>query len=309
MKNFFLFILGIVAGSLLYFHYKHKDSPSKNKKPLIVCTTSIIADSVSRIVQNYADVIAIMGPDIDPHLYKASSGDIYKINNAKIIFYNGLHLEGKMGEIFSAMHQNGKNIFAVTAEIPKSSLLQTEYMDIYDPHVWHDIILWKDVIRYITKKICEIMPEHKDIFIKNNAQYQEELDNLHHYVTDQIGKIKYAKILITSHDAFSYFAKRYGIQFYSIQGISTDSEPSIQDNEKILKIILDHQVKTIFVEQTVAENYLKNIQKILCLKNTPINLAKHKLYSDALGHTSGNTYIKMIKENVIAMVEGMNNYE
>lgn len=308
MKKIILFLVIASFGlaGLVFFSKKDKE---KFSKPAIVCTTSIISDTVKNIVGDCFDVVSIMGAGIDPHLYKASSGDIYRIHEASIIFYNGLHLEGKMGEIFESMHKQGKKIFAVSNGIPKELLLSAGFENIYDPHIWHDVVLWKYVVAYITKIIVDEFPQYKDNIENNSRRYLIDLEWLHNFIIESIKKINYAKILITSHDAFSYFAKRYGIQFYSVQGISTDSEPSIADNEKILKIIIENGVKTIFVEQTVAENYLKNVQSILSLQNISIQLAKNKLYSDALGELHGNTYIAMMKDNIEAMVNGMNNYE
>lgn len=308
MKSKVLFFTIILISTASYF-FLNKKNEIKSNIPVIVCTTSIIADVVKNIIGNHAEVISIMGPGIDPHLYKASSGDIYRINQASLIFYNGLHLEGKMGEIFESMHKRGKKIYAVSKAIPKSLLLSTEYEGIYDPHIWHDVILWKYVVQGIINTLLIEFPLYKDNISKNGNQYLLELDALHSSILEKISCIKYSKILITSHDAFSYFAKRYGIECYSVQGISTDSEPSIQDNEKILQIILNNQIKTIFVEQTVAENYLKNLQSILSLNNVIVNLAKDKLYSDALGEEEGTTYIDMMTDNVNAIVQGMNNYE
>jgi manganese/zinc/iron transport system substrate-binding protein len=291
----------------LFFYFTSKKKTSKNK-PLIVCSTSIIYDTVKNLIFNEADVISIMGPGIDPHLYKASSNDAYNIENADIIFYNGLHLEGKMADIFESIKKKNKKIYAVSETIDDYLLLGTDYEGIYDPHIWHDVWLWKKVTKYIGEILIKSYPE-KSILIERNLEiYLEKLDELDFFVKNKISEIKYNKILITSHDAFSYFSKRYGIECYSVQGISTDAEASINDTEKILKILIENDVPTIFVEQTVCENYLKNIQSIMELQGKKINIGK-KLYSDALGEKSGSSYIQMITENVLEITAGLNNYE
>lgn len=305
MKKIYLLLFIILFISISYFLSTSKQN---TKKPFIVCSTSIIYDTVVNLISNEAEVISIMGPGIDPHLYKASSGDAYNIDKADIIFYNGLHLEGKMADIFKSLKQKNKNAFAVSDGLPEYLLLGTEYENLYDPHIWHDVILWKKVTKYISDILIAQYPD-KQIFIeKNRNSYLEKLDELDFFIKNKLSEIKYSKILITSHDAFSYFAKRYGMECYSVQGISTDAEANINDTERILKILSENDIPTIFIEQTVCQNYLKNIQSIMELQGKKINIGE-KLYSDALGEKGGNTYIQMIKDNVIAITAGLNNYE
>lgn len=310
MKKSYVVVV-IIFFSVLFYLYKVRKSDtalSHMSKPVIVCTTSIIADTVKNLVGELCEVVSIMGPGIDPHLYKASSGDAYRINSADIIFYNGLHLEGKMGDIFESIKNQNKSIYAVSEGVPEYLLIRTEYDNIFDPHIWHDVNLWRYVFNYVASILKKHYPDYQDIIEKNRSDYVEILEELDFFVYQRLSEIKYAKILITSHDAFSYFSKRYNIPCYAVQGISTDSEPSIEDNEKILNILLDNDIKTIFIEQTVCENYLRNIQSIMEMKGKKVNIGS-KLYSDALGEKNGNTYIQMIKENINAITEGLNDYE
>jgi manganese/zinc/iron transport system substrate-binding protein len=308
-KKFFLLVLCLSFLCFVFLVKKFFSSKDEYTiKPTIVCSTSILADTVKNIVGDLAEVGAIMGPGIDPHLYKPSSADCYSIDKADIIIYNGLHLEGKMVQIFNSLKKRGKIIYAAEEAIPNHLLISTEYDNIHDPHIFHDVILWKGVVEYFAKVLSEYFSENKDTIEKNKASYIDKLDELHFFVKEKISEIRYSKILVTSHDAFSYFAKRYGLEHYSIQGISTDAEPTIQDTEKVLKVLSDNAVPTIFVEQTVCENYLKNIQAIMREQNKPVRIGE-QLYSDALGQTAGKTYIAMIQENTRAISEGLNNYE
>ncbi len=305
MKKIYLLLFMCVTASVISIVLSKKP---KINKPLIVCSTSIIYDTVKNLISNEADVISIMGPGIDPHLYKASSGDAYNIDKADVIFYNGLHLEGKMADIFESIKKKNKSIYAVSDAIPEYLLLGTEYENLYDPHIWHDVILWKDVTKYIADILSQKYSQYSSLIERNKEIYLEKLDELDFFIKNKLSEIKYSKILITSHDAFSYFSKRYGIKCYSVQGISTDAEASIADTEKILKILTENDIPTIFIEQTVCQNYLKNIQSIMELQGKKINIGE-KLYSDALGEKGGNNYIQMIKDNVIAITSGLNNYE
>lgn len=303
-KNYFIFLVVFLFSLLGFFIFKSQFITQEQKKPLILCSTSMIADTAKILVGDKIEVISIMGPGIDPHLYKASSHDAYNIQNATVIFYNGLHLEGKMAEIFSQIEKQGRTIFAISDAIDPEELIQTEYEGLYDPHIWHDVILWKKTVEFMAKQLIVLYPEYRELIEQNEKNYQEKLSDLHQWITDELAKLIYCNILISSHDAFSYFARRYGLEFYSVQGISTDAEATVSDTEKVLHIILNHYVPTIFVEYTVSENYLKNIQSIMALKGKKLNLGE-KLFSDALGEEEGKTYIEMIRKNVQSIVKGL----
>lgn len=304
-KLYILLVIAIVISGIAYFYYASKN---KNAKPIILCSTSLIHDATKELTGEWADVVCIMGPGIDPHLYKASSHDTYNITNAKVIFYNGLHLEGKMADIFSQIKKQGKSIYAVSDGLDKKDLIETEYKDIYDPHIWHDVLLWKQVVFYISQQLIVHFPDQKESIEKKYTAYAEQLDHLHQWVIETLSLLKNCRVLITSHDAFSYFAKRYKMLFYSVQGISTDAEATVNDTERVLSIILKHNVPTIFVEHTVSQNYLKNIQSIIQLKGKSLHIGD-KLFSDALGEEDGTTYLDMIKENVLTIVHGLKHHE
>lgn len=308
-KKYLIFLIVItflISFFALKYHFKKQNYTKQ--KPLIVCSTSIISDTIKNLIGNEAEVICIMAPGIDPHLYKASSKDAYNIHNADIIFYNGLHLEGKMADLFESIENENKSIYSAGNAIPRYLLLETEYTNIFDPHIWHDVQLWKMVVEYFGKILEKHFPSQSSQIQENTTRYLEQLDELDFFTKNKISEIKYSKILITSHDAFSYFAKRYGIENYSVQGISTDAEATIEDTERILKILTENNIPTIFIEQTVCQNYLKNIQSIMAKNGKKIHIGE-KLYSDSLGELKGNTYVQMIKENVNAITNGLNNYE
>lgn len=303
-RNYLFFFIIFLCSVVAFFIFKNQFMRETKKKSLILCSTSMIADTARILIGDKVEVISIMGPGIDPHLYKASSHDAYNIQNATVIFYNGLHLEGKMAEIFSQIQKQGRKIFAVADGIDSEELIATEYEGLYDPHIWHDVILWKKTVSFMSKCLCELYPEYREYIEQNEVMYQKELSALHEWIIDQVSKLIYCNILISSHDAFSYFARRYGLEFYSVQGISTDAEATVSDTEKVLHIILNHYVPTIFVEHTVSENYLKNIQSIMSLKGKKLQIGE-KLFSDALGEQEGKTYIDMMRKNVESIVKGL----
>lgn len=303
-KKKIIFILFFLLTTIYFFNFK------KNKKNLkevtITCTTSIIGDVLKNLLGEWAEIIILMGPGIDPHLYKAKSGDIYSIERSKIVFYNGLHLEGKMVEVLENLSNKGKSAYAISDCLSKNDLRKTEYDDIYDPHIWFDVDIWIKVTEYIAEKLIENIPNRANEIKEKKEIFLEKLNNLNIFIKNKINEIPFKKrILITAHDAFGYFGKKYGIQVEGLQGISTDAEVRIDDVERVARIILDNDIKTIFVEQTVPEKYLFGIKELVKGHGKEV-LIGNKIYSDALGEEEfGNTYIKMFEYNVKTIAEGL----
>lgn len=301
------YILLIIITSFLIFIYKKKNEKVNNfkKEFCIICTTSIIKDAIKQIVGNLVKVESLMGPGIDPHLYKAKSGDVYLIEQADLIFYNGLHLEGKMVEILENLNNRSKKSYAVSNCLNKNDLRKTEYENIYDPHIWFNVLIWKKVILYISECIKKELPSFNDEIEKNTNEYLNKLNELDLFVRENINKIPIKnRVLITAHDAFGYFGKEYNIQVEGLQGISTDAEVKIEDIERVANIIINNNIKTIFVEQTIPEKYLKGVQDLIHGHGKNINIGK-KLYSDALGEEEASNYIDMVKCNVLNITEGL----
>jgi manganese/zinc/iron transport system substrate-binding protein len=305
--SYFLIIFIVVLIFSLYFLLNKKQNEKIKTKPFIVCTTSIIGQTVQEIINDYAEVKILMGPGIDPHLYKPCPNDIYILNSADLIFYHGLHLEGKMGEIFNNLGDNGKNVFSVTKNIKKKDLRQVGNGEIFDPHVWFDPNIWKIVVTSISECLKNLIPEKSKIIDENSKKFIKKIDILDSYIKNKCLKIPQKKrILISAHDAFSYFGRCYGFEIIGVQGISTDAEIRIEDIERVAKVIIENDVKTIFIEQTVSENYINGIKNIVEKKGINLKIGK-KLYSDALGECGSNaeTYLLMIKKNVDTIFEGL----
>ncbi len=310
MRKIFIFFLSIATISLLaslYFFIENKQNKNIKTKPLIVCTTSIIGQTVQEIIGAEAEIKILMGPGIDPHLYKPCPNDIYILNSADLIFYHGLHLEGKMGEIFSNLGKNGKNVFAVTENIERNKLRKVGAGEIFDPHVWFDLNLWKIVVISISESLKKFIPEKSELIIKNSENFIKKIDLMDIYIKNKCLKIpKNKRIFISAHDAFSYFGQCYNFDIVGVQGISTDAEIRIEDIERVAKIIVENNIKTIFIEQTVSENYINGIKNIVAKKGINLKIGE-KLFSDALGEKGSNadTYLSMIKKNVDQIVEGL----
>lgn len=297
-------ILGAIALFLGLIFYT--DRSIGKQKPLALCTTTIIADAVEHVAGEHFTIRTLMGPGVDPHLYRARESDVTALSAADIIFYNGLHLEGKMGTIFDRMQTYAPTI-AVGEIIPIEDRIESEFAAIYDPHIWHDVCLFKQLIAPIVSALSHIDPQHAQEFEQNGATYMQELDRLHGYVLEQIDRIpKDKRILVTAHDAFAYFGKRYGIEVVGLQGISTDAQVSVKDIHDAVATIVACQIPAIFLESSIPMQSICAVQHAVQAHGMHVTIAP-ELYSDSLGDksTTAYTYCGMIKHNIDVIVSAL----
>ncbi|MGC6432364.1 MAG: metal ABC transporter solute-binding protein, Zn/Mn family [Jejuia sp.] len=283
-----------------------KSEKKSNGKLNVVTTTTMITDLLKNIGDTLVNVQGLMGSGVDPHLYKASEGDVTKLANADIIFYNGLHLEGKLVEVFEKM--KNKKTVAVSDVLDKSTLIGSEYFaSNYDPHIWFDIDYWKQVTNYVVKTLSEAIPEQKSSFEANGEAYLKKLDVLKSNVESRIAELpKDQRILVTAHDAFNYFGKAFDFEVVGLQGLSTATEAGVQDVQKLSAYIIAHNIKAIFVESSVPKRTIEALQASVKSKGHEVNIGG-TLYSDALGDsgTVEGTYIGMFEYNVNTIVNAL----
>jgi len=283
---------------------------SQGKKLNIVATTTMLTDLARVISGDVAHVQGLMGPGIDPHLYQASAGDVSLMAKADVIIYNGFHLEGKMGEIFESLARQNKAIIALEKGLDPSKLLLTENSaKVYDPHIWFDVGLWQDAAIYVAEELSRIDPENKDTYQFNLQKYLKELDELEAYILRRIQEVPPAqRILITAHDAFSYFGKAYGFRVEGLQGISTDTEAGTSDVSALADFILRHQVKAIFVESSVSPKTIEALQAAVRAKGFEVAIGG-ELYSDSLGgeNSGAETYILTFRTNIDTIINALKN--
>lgn len=273
----------------------------------IVTTTGIIADIAARIAGPHAHIEALMGPGIDPHLYKASESDVRKLAGAGLILYNGLHLEGKMGDILTKMERN-RPVVAVTEEIPETELrAPPEFAGQHDPHVWFDVSLWARTLGPIERELAELLPAHKAEFAANRQALEKELAELDAWVKNEITRIPEGqRVLVTAHDAFGYFGRRYGMEVIGLQGISTLSEAGLGDVSRVADLVAKRKVRSIFIESSVPRRSIEAVQA--AVKNGGHEVAiGGQLYSDSLGAagTPAGTYPGMVRANVETIVKAL----
>lgn len=275
--------------------------------PRVVTTIGMIADMATRIAGERVSVTALMGPGIDPHLYKASESDVRKLDEADLILYNGLHLEGKMGDILVKMART-RPVVPVAEAIPESGLREPpEFAGQYDPHIWFDVSLWERTIDVVARELKELEPAHAEEFDRNAGQLKTALTELDAWIEEQIATIPpERRVLITAHDAFGYFGRRYRIEVRGLQGISTAAEAGLKDVDAIVDLIVSRKVKAIFVETSVPRKSIEAVQSACKARGHDVVIGG-LLYSDAMGAagTPDGTYIGMVRHNVTTIVEAL----
>lgn len=274
----------------------------------IVATTTMLADLSGIIGGNHVTVNGLMGPGIDPHLYQASAGDVTLMQKADVVVYNGLHLEGKMGEIFESLTDRGSTVICIEDGLKEEDLLSWESdTSIHDPHIWFDVSLWKDAAKTVADKLSEADPAHGEDYTNNLENYLVELDDLDTYIKDKVNEIpKEQRVLITAHDAFNYFGRAYGFEVKGLQGISTDAEAGTADVSNLADFITERKIKAIFVESSVPPKTIEALQAAVKAKGFNVSIGG-ELYSDSLGgkDSCAETYILTVKANIDTIVEAL----
>lgn len=281
-----------------------------SSKPLVVCTTGQVGDMVGRIGGEFLAVETLMGPGVDPHLYKATPRDRRLLNAAAAVFYNGLHLEGRMSELLENLGRH-KPVFAVTdalqAQCPEKLRRPEGAEGVYDPHVWFDVAQWARCVAYAGEKLGEVDPAHAAEYRRRAAEYHAELLALDAEVQKQVATIpKSRRVLVTAHDAFHYFSQAYDIEVYSLQGISTVDEADLSTVNRLVDLLAGRQIKAVFVESSVPA---RNVQALVqgCQARGHAVRIGGELYSDALGPagTPEATYVGVVRHNVQKIVEAL----
>lgn len=270
-------------------------------------TTTMVTDLVERVGGERVEVTGLMGPGVDPHLYKASQGDVGALQEADVIFYNGLFLEGQMEDILEKVGQQRPTV-RVTEAIPEDALLDSvDYAGQADPHVWFDVTLWRTTVDPVVEQLSELKPESADYFEERGEEYKAELDELNGYVEAEISSIpEKQRVLVTAHDAFRYFGERYGMEVRGLQGISTEAEAGAGDVRALADFLAQEEIPAIFVESSVPRRNVEAVQAASRDRGWDLEIGG-ELYSDALGEpgTGAGTYTGMVRENVDTITEAL----
>ncbi len=274
----------------------------------VVATTSMVADLVRQVAGDRAVVEGLMGPGVDPHLYKATASDIVKLQRADAIFYNGLMLEGRLGDLFTRLARTKRHVYALAESIPSDALLEPEdYAGHYDPHVWFDVSLWARCVDVVVEGLSAADPGGSAFYAAQGRATKDRLSALHAWALAKAAELPAERrVLVTSHDAYNYFGRAYGFEVVGLQGISTVSEAGLADMTRLVDFIKARGLKAIFVESSVPPDTIRRLAQDAGVR------VGGELFSDAMG-TPGQiengydlgTYEGMVKHNLTTIVEAL----
>ncbi|MBC5636790.1 zinc ABC transporter substrate-binding protein [Ornithinibacillus sp. BX22] len=303
MKRWFWFVLSIsfVLGAC---SADDKTSANPDGKIKIVTTIAQIAEPLSVIGGEHVEVESLMGPSVDPHLYNATHGDITKITNADVVFYNGLNLEANMVDIFDEISAS-KPVLAIGEVLPENQLLEDETGAV-DPHVWFDLDLWKQGLEAAVEELKEYAPDFADDFEASKQAYFAEMDE----VKDEAMKLSEIpsnkRYLVTAHDAFGYFGRMHNLEVVGLQGLSTDDEIGVSDIQETIQIIKEYNVPAVFIESSINDSSITAVIEGAKGEGVIVALGG-ELFSDAMGEagTVEGTYLGMYRHNVETIFEAL----
>ncbi len=273
-----------------------------------LATTGMIGDLVQAVIGQRGTVEVLMSSGVDPHLYQPTRSDLAKVLASDVIFYNGLHLEGRMDEAFTRARQSGRSVCAVAEQLPKQLLLhEGDDPDAHDPHVWMDPQRWRRVLLAIRDRCVLLDPDGQEIYESNTNAYIKQMDDLDAYALEVLRSVpEDARVLVTAHDAFGYFGKRFGFEVVGLQGISTESEASVQDVSRLVDLLVQREIPAIFVESTVPEKGIRALIEGAKSRGHTVQVGG-SLFSDAMGDAGSwsGTYLGMIDHNVTTVARAL----
>ena len=281
------------------------DAPLAERPVRVVATTSLVADLAREVGGGRVEVEGLMGPGVDPHLYRPRESDVARLVNADLVLYNGLELEGKMGEVLEQVEGRGIVAEPVAEVLDESVLLAPpEFSGAFDPHVWMDVALWKRVSTAVADALAALDPTHAETYAENAAAYQARLDSLDGWVRQRVAEVPEGqRVLVTAHDAFNYFGRAYGFRVRGLQGLSTATEAGTADVRDLAAFVAERRIPALFVESSVSPRNIEAVQQAVRARGFDVRIGGN-LFSDALGDpgTPEGTYEGMIRHNVETVV-------
>lgn len=281
---------------------------SRSGKLTVVTTTTMLYDLVKQIGGDCADVQGLMGSGVDPHQYRASAGDIGKMQSADVVVYSGLHLEGKMGEVFASLEKNqrgGKKVICAADGIREDLIIYNN--GVPDPHIWFDVDLWSMAAAEVAKGLSEADKANANAYKNNLEKYREQLAELDLYIGEKTAEIaEEQRVLITAHDAFGYFGKAYGYEVRGLQGISTATEAGTADVSSLADYIAENKIKAVFVESSLPVKNIRALMEAVKARGFETSLGG-SLYSDSIGdsETGTDAYIAAFKHNADVIAKAL----
>lgn len=288
------------------------DTAEQGEKVNVVATTTMVGDLVSRIGGDRIELTVLMGAGVDPHTFKPSPSDFAALAKADLVFYNGLHLEGKMVDTFEGKLKDKAVAVAEAVSTGKLRPWREGEGGAYDPHVWFDVSLWSRAAEAVRDGLVEHDPASAADYNRRATELTASLAALHDEVKTKIGSIpKDRRVLITSHDAYSYFGEAYGVDVRGLQGISTETEAGIQGINGAVDFILQRKIPAIFIESSVSPKTIERVQADCKARGFDVKIGG-ELFSDAMGQAGQHlgyaveTYEGMVRYNVDTIVAALN---
>jgi manganese/zinc/iron transport system substrate-binding protein len=274
----------------------------------VTATTGMIGDLARSIGGDRVEVTTLMGPGVDPHLYKASEGDVARLTGADLILFHGLNLEGRMGEVLGRLQRQGRASLAVGETVPAGRLLSAEEFGNHpDPHIWFDASLWAETIPSVEQALTAADPRGADHYRSRAESHRRELTELHSETRGAIAGVPAdRRVLVTAHDAFGYFGRAYDIEVVGLQGMNTAAEYGLRDVQRLVDLITGRRVPAVFLESSVPPRSIEAVIAGCRARGHQVGLGG-TLYSDALGEpeTEAGSLVGMFRHNVRTIVEAL----
>lgn len=288
-----------------------RSGPASPDDPInVVTTTTMIRDAVENVAGDLVDVEALMGPGVDPHSYRARESDVARMEDADVIFYNGLHLEGAMSEVLEQMEQQIRTV-PIAERVdderliaPDEAIFGEDFEGQYDPHIWFDVELWGLAIEVIRDELIDLDPDNADHYEENTESYLQELEELDQYTQERIAELPdQQRVLVTAHDAFGYLEHAYGIEVYGLQPLTTVVEAGASDVRELADMIIEREIRAIFLETAVPPQGIEAVREAVQSRGSEVVIGG-ELYGDALGEegTEAGTFVGAFRHNVDTIV-------
>ncbi|QOG07956.1 zinc ABC transporter substrate-binding protein [Aureimonas sp. OT7] len=282
--------------------------PARAAEPLhIVATTGMIADAVAQVGGDRVEVVSLMGPGVDPHLYRPTASDIARMARADAVFYHGLNLEAQLREFLERLGSRVP-VVALADGLPHERLRENpDYANQFDPHVWMDPRLWRGVVIEAADALSRMDPSGAPTYAANADAYLAKVDALADYADRVLSSVpEGARVLVSAHDAFGYFGAAHGFEVLGIQGISTNSEAGVRQIESLVDTLVSRNIGAIFVESSVSDRNVRALVEGAAARGHAVKIGG-ELYSDAMGTpgTYEGTYIGMIDHNVTVITDAL----
>ena len=280
----------------------------------IVATTTQASDLSRILAQGIAgiEITPLMGAGVDPHLYQPTESDIRAMNEADMVIYSGLHLEGQFDTVFEALREQGTLIYSLSQPVKKAGYVIGGFVTAQsqsgtdDPHFWFDPRNWELTNADLAQTLAQLDPDNAAAYTAHAGAYNEQLRLLYAWADEGMRSVPDGqRYLVTSHDAFQYFGAAFGWRMAGIQGISTEDETGVGDIQRTAQFVVEQQIPVLFVESSISPDTIEAVQAAIDAKGGTVRVGVRELYSDAMGMPGafGGTYIGMIAENVYTILQ------